>query len=383
MTMDAIAAAATLAAQVRPRADEIEQGRRFPADLAQAMAASGLLRMLVPVELGGHESDPATVARAIETLAEGDASSGWCLMIAATTAMMSARLSPDHAREVFGDANTLPAGVFAPMGRAIDAGDHWRVTGRWKWGSGSQNAHWVAGGAVLMGEGGPQLDADGEPLHRMMLFPAGEVEFIDTWRTSGLCGTGSLDFAVKDILVPKGRSVALHSDPPLASAAVFRFPAFCMLAMGVAAVSIGNARGALADFAAIASASTSQGSRRTLAERNVVQTEFAQVSGSVEAARARYYETIDTLWRAVQAGSIPIADRAHLRLACAHAAQTCAEATRRIYDLGGGAAVFLDSPLQRRFRDAHVITHHIMVAPSVFELAGRVLLGLPTRDALL
>ncbi|WGM38080.1 acyl-CoA dehydrogenase family protein [Caulobacter sp. NIBR1757] len=382
--MDPIALAEGLRDQVRPRADEIEQARRFPPDLAQALSGSGLLRMLVPADLGGLQSDPFTVARAIETLAEGDASSGWCLMIAATTAMMSARLSPEHAKEVFGDPNTLAAGVFAPMGRAIDAGDHWRVSGRWKWGSGSQNAQWVAGGAVLMGEGGPQLDEGGEPLHRMMLFPADQVEFIDTWRTSGLCGTGSLDFAVKDVLVPKGRSVALHSDPPLAGAAVFRFPAFCMLAMGIAAVAIGNARGALADFAAIAQSSTSQGSRRTLAERNVVQSEFAQVSGLVEAARARYFETIATLWRAVQTGGpIPITDRANLRLACAHAAQACAEATRRVYDLGGGAAVFLDSPLQRRFRDAHVMTHHIMVAPSVFELAGRVLLGLPTRDALL
>ncbi|MDB5468874.1 MAG: hydrolase [Caulobacter sp.] len=382
--MDPIAVAEGLRDQVRARAEEIEQARRFPPDLARALSASGLLRMLVPASLGGLESDPATVARAIETVAEGDASSGWCLMIAATTAMMSARLSPDHAAEVFGDPSTLAAGVFAPMGRAADAGDHWRVTGRWKWGSGSQNAGWVAGGAVLMGEGGPQLDADGEPLHRMMLFPAGEVEFIDTWRTSGLCGTGSLDFAVKDLLVPKGRSVALHADPPLAAAAVFRFPAFSMLALGIAAVTLGNARGALADFAAVAKASTSQGSRRTLAERNVVQSEFAQVSGLVGAARARYYQAIETLWRAVQAGgAIPITDRAHLRLACAHAAQACAEATRRVYDLGGGAAVFLDSPLQRRFRDAHVITHHIMVAPSVFELGGRVLLGLPTRDALL
>lgn len=376
--------ATAFAGQVRPRAEEIEQARRFPPDLAQALAASGLLRMLVPADLGGLESDPATVARAIETVAEADASSGWCLMIAATTAMMSARLPAPHAAEVFGDANGLAAGVFAPMGRAIDAGDHWRVTGRWKWGSGSQNAQWVAGGAVLMGEGGPQMDEAGEPLHRMMLFPADQVEFIDTWRTSGLCGTGSLDFAVKDLLVPKGRSVALHADPPLAAAEVFRFPAFCMLALGIAAVTLGNARGALSDFAAVAAASTSQGSRRTLAERNVVQAEFAQTSALVEAARARFYGAIDTLWRAVQAGgAIPIEDRAHLRLACAHAAQACAEATRRVYDLGGGAAVFLDSPLQRRFRDAHVITHHIMVAPSVFELAGRVLLGLPTRDSLL
>ena len=382
--MNPVDAARAFATQVRPRAGEIEQARRLPPDLAQALAASGLLRMLVPAGMGGLESDPATVVRAIETVAEADASSGWCLMIAATTAMMSARLAPPHAAEVFGDPMTLAAGVFAPMGRAVDAGDHWRVTGRWKWGSGSQNAAWIAGGAMLMGEGGSQLDAQGQPLHRMIFFPAGEVEFIDTWRTSGLCGTGSLDFAVKDLLVPKGRSVALQSDPPLAAAAVFRFPAFGMLAAGIAAVAIGNARGALADFAAVAATSSSQGSQRSLAERNVVQSEFAQLTGEVEAARARFHEAIDMAWRAVQAdGAASLTDRAHLRLACAHAAKACAEAARRTYDLGGGAAVFLDSPLQRRFRDAHVITHHIMVGPSIFELAGRVLLGLPTRDELL
>jgi hypothetical protein len=49
----------------------------------------------------------------------------------------------------------------------------------------------------------------------------------------------------------------------------------------------------------------------------------------------------------------------------------------------GGSAVYLDNDLQRRFRDANVITHHVMVAAPIFELAGRVLLGQPTRDALI
>ncbi len=384
MSMNPVEVAQTFQDELRARALEIEQARRLPADIARKLAQAGLFRMLIPASLGGHQSDPATVAGAIETLAEADASTGWCLMIGATTAMLTARLPRDLAAEIVADPQVICGGVFAPMGRAVDDGDHWRVTGRWKWGSGSQNCAWLSGGAVLMGEGGPLTDAHGQPLHRMMIFPAGEAELIDTWRTSGLCGTGSLDIAVKDILVPKARSVALQSDPPIAEGAVFRFPAFGMLAMGIAAVALGNARGALADFAAMAQSSSSQGSQRSLGERNVVQAEYAQVSGAVEAARARFYETIDILWRAVQSGRTPaIADRARLRLACAHAAQTCADGARRIYDLGGGAAVFLDSPLQRRFRDAHVITHHIMVAPSVFELAGRVLLGLPTRDDLI
>ena len=189
------------------RAPEIEQARRLPADLAAKLAGAGLFRMLIPSGIGGLQSDPLTVAQAIESLAEGDASAGWCLMIGATTAMLSARLPQDLAAEMFADPAVITGGVFAPMGRAVDAGDHWRVTGRWKWGSGSQNCRWLAGGAMLMGEGGPMLDPAGAPLHRMMIFEAADVELIDTWRTSGLCGTGSLDLAVKDMAVPKARSV--------------------------------------------------------------------------------------------------------------------------------------------------------------------------------
>jgi hypothetical protein len=52
-----------------------------------------------------------------------------------------------------------------------------------------------------------------------------------------------------------------------------------------------------------------------------------------------------------------------------------------MYDLGGGSSVFLSSPLQRRFRDAHVATQHLMVAPPTYELVGRVLMGLPVDKA--
>lgn len=382
--MDTVAAARSLQAEIRARAGEIEDGRRMPADLAANIAEAGLFRMLVPTAFGGLETEPAKVIETIETLAEADASAGWCLMIAATTAMLSARLPRDLAAGVYSDPRVITGGVFAPMGKAVDDGDHWRVSGRWKWTSGGQNCSWLAGGALLMGEAGPMMDADGQPMHRMMIFPAGEVTLIDTWRTSGLCGTGSLDMAVKDLRVPKGRSVALQSDPVITGGAVFRFPTFGMLASGVAAVALGNAKGALDAFAALASGSASQGSQRKLAERGVVQTEFARASGTVQAARASLLAAIDAAWAEVKdGGETQLITRARLRLACAHAAQASADATRTVYDLGGGAAVFLDNELQRRFRDGHVITHHAMVAPAIFELAGRVLLGLPTRDSLL
>ena len=380
MTFNAITAVQSLTDEVARRAPEIESVRRLPADLAQKMAKAGLFRMLLPASLGGHDTSPVQIGLAIETLAQADASAAWCLMIGATTGAMSNRMPAGMAREVFGSAEGITAGVFAPMGKAVEDGDHWIVSGRWQWGSGSQNAGWIAGGAMLMGPDGPLLDEDGRPLHRMMIFPAAEVELIDTWRTAGLCGTGSLDFQVKDVRVPKARSVALQSDPVTVDTPLAQFPIFCMLALGVAAVALGNARGALLAAGNAAQTKKAAGSQRAMAERNVVQADFARAVAKLSAARAHYFETVGVLWASVQAGGEGgLEPRNRLRLACAHAAEVGAEVSKVAYDMMGGSAVYLDNDLQRRFRDANVITHHAMVSPAIYELTGRVLLGLPTR----
>ena len=49
-----------------------------------------------------------------------------------------------------------------------------------------------------------------------------------------------------------------------------------------------------------------------------------------------------------------------------------------MYEAGGGSAIYDTNPLQRRFRDVHVATQHMMVAPAIWELSGRLLLGVPT-----
>jgi alkylation response protein AidB-like acyl-CoA dehydrogenase len=270
------------------------------------------------------------------------------------------------------------------MGRAVEDGDTYVVTGRWKWASHTQNCRWIAAGAMIMDGDKPRLDAEGQPLHRMMVFSADQVELHDTWYTAGLAGTGSVDFSVREARVPKSRSVALQSDGPRVKGAAFAFPAFGLLAMGIAAVALGNARAALLAAGQQATAKSPEGSQRTLAERNTTQAEYAQAVAALSAARALFYEAVGLCWHAAQSGGgIPQDLRARLRLACTHAARTCADVSRTAYDLLGGQAVFLDSELQRRWRDANVMTHHVMVAPASWELAGRVLLGQPTRDSML
>lgn len=365
--------------ELSARAAEMETARRLPADLAAKLANAGFFRMVTPKSLGGLECAPREIVETIEALSAANASAGWCVMIGATTALNAAYMAGEQAREIYKDPQIITGGVFAPMGRAEIDGDHYRVSGRWQWGSGSANCTWLCGGCVVFENGEMKRLPNGQPDARMMVFPATDAVLHDTWHVMGLRGTGSGDIEVKDIRVPLGRSVSLMADTPRETGPLYKFPAFGLLALGVCAVALGNARGSLDTFRTLATTKKSQGSSKTLSERQPVQSAFSEAEARWRAARALLLAEIDRVWEIANApGAIPVEARSDLRLACTHVTRTCADVCRALYDLGGGAALFESSPLQRQFRDSHAITQHIATAPTTMELTGRILFGLPT-----
>ncbi len=376
---DPAARARELAPHVRARADEIEAARKLPADLHRTLAAAGFYRCWAPRECGGLELPVWPVAELFEALATADGSVAWCTFIACTSATALATLPADTARAVFAPSETtLLSGVFAPLGVAEKDGDGFRVTGRWPFGSGTQNADWVLAGCRLQENGAPMTRSGGAPRTHMVLVPAREVEFLDTWHVSGLCGTGSTDFALANVHVPAERVVGYlrerAPDRPL-----FRFPNFTLLALGIGMVGLGLARAAIEELTALAGAKRPTGSARTLAERPAVQSAVAESEAELRAARAFLREAVDAAWARAENGEpVPVALRRDLRLATSHAARVSARVALRMYELGGATSIYRRSPLQRIFRDAHVATQHLMVAPPTFELAGRMFLGLPT-----
>ena len=377
-------AVAMLLPGIAARADEIEQARRLPADIALSLARAGVFNMVRPKSLAGLEMAPLDLVSVLHAIARAEASTGWCAMIGATTAINAAYLPHDVAAQVYSDPHSITGGVFAPMGRADDMGDHYQVTGRWQWGSGSANCDWLCGGAMVFKDGELQRFANGAPYHRMMIFPAHDVELLDTWHVMGMKGTGSGDIAVKDVVVPKARSVSLIADTPVEQGALYRFPVFGLLAMGVASVALGNAAGAMDEIKALVCAKKPQGGQRTMAERSVVQTDLMRAEAKLSAAEAFFRESIAICWEgATTRGELSPEERARLRLAATYATETAADVARTAFTIGGGSAVYMTSSLQRRFRDAHVATQHIATASSVYELVGRVALGLPTDMAML
>lgn len=369
---------------IAARAEETEKARRLPADLAAKLAAAGAFNLSKPAALGGLELSPLDFMKIIATVAEADASAGWCVMIAVTSTLGAAYLPERAAREIFGLDDVITGGVFAPMGKAEDRGDHYLLSGQWQWGSGSANCSWLGGGAMIFKDGELQKFDNGAPYHRMLFFPAKEASLIDSWHVAGLKGTGSGDFSVEGLAVPKDRSVSFVSDQPRDSGALYKFPLFGLLALGVSSVALGNARAALEEIRNIAIHKKTPGGGRSMAQRATVQAELARATAHLGGAFGYLENTISECWAEAQGnGEISANDRANLRLACAHATEISAEICKTAYTLGGGAAVYSDNSLQRRFRDAHVATQHIATAPAVFELAGRILLDQPVDMAML
>ena len=367
-----------LAAIAAEHAEASAAERRLAEPVVAALREAGLFRALVPAQLGGLELEPQAFLDAVRALAQGDAAAAWIVAVCGTGGMLSAYLEPGAAREVYGEGQ-VAAGVFAPRGRAVPDGDDLVVTGRWSFASGSAHADWLMVGC-LVGEGDQvERTPQGAPDVRLVLFPRAAFQVHDTWDVAGLRGTGSNDISLDGARAPRARSASLITQRPVIASPLHAFPAFGLLALSIASVTLGIARGATGDLIELAGGKTPTGSARPLAARPDTQARVARAQANVDAAQAVVEAAVASAWATAQAGApISVGERSALRRAATHATEVSAQVTSDMYALGGGTSVYASSPLQRRHLDVHVATQHALVSPATWELAGRLALGLET-----
>jgi indole-3-acetate monooxygenase len=370
-TAPVVSRAREIAVLARGMADQIDAGRRLPAELVGALRDSGLLRAGAPVEVDALELPAGTALRCAEEVARGDASAGWCVSIAITASLLVAYLPPVSRDELFGDGRGVAAGVWAPQGKARRVPGGVVVSGRWAFCSGITHADVLFAGCVL------------EDRPAVVALPTEQLQVLDTWYTLGLRGTGSHDTVADEVFVPNERVLSIF-DGPVIDRPLYRFPPFGFFAACITAAAMGNARAAIDDFVDLAGTKKGVAASRTLAERSTIQVAVASAESSLEAARAGYYQAIDAAWQASQDGpSVPLEARTRLRLAATHGVRVSADVVRTMYDLAGGSAIYDGAPLQRRFRDAFTATAHFQVNEASRELPGRILLGQTTEAAML
>lgn len=363
---------------IRARRAEIEEGRRLPRDLADALKQTRIFALSVPRVIGGEEASPLEFMRVIEAVSTADGSAGWCAMVGIGNNVAAGYMSEAGAREVFADPTAPLAGIAAPAGAATRVDGGVRVSGRWPFASGISHARWLWAGCLVMQDGAPRMTARGPEIVHVCI-PVNDVEVHDTWHVSGLCGTASHDFSADEVFVPEQRMFALldpsgHRPEPL-----YQMPPLPLFVFQVPCVSLGIARAALDELNALAQIKVPSLYSAVLADKAVAHVEVARAEVALGSARAYLYETVERIWETVVAGDAPAPrDIALGRAAATHAAETGATVARTVGTLAGGSAIYSSSPLQRHVRDADAVAHHFTMAPHIWEEAGRVVLGRET-----
>lgn len=186
---------------VRDSEDVIENERRVPDEITDALYESGMYRAFLPRELGGLEAHPVDWLEAVEALSHINGSVGWLCMLHTGQTWASR----DAMTRVLAEDRWIIAGNGGRAGgtaRAVEGG-YW-VSGRWPFSSGSPEATHLFGLCVLHDDDGNEVlsPKDGAPWFVVPYFRQEDVTRYDTWDGLGLRGTGSGDFSVDNVFVP-------------------------------------------------------------------------------------------------------------------------------------------------------------------------------------
>ncbi len=374
--------ARALVPTLRARATETDLLRRLPDETIAELHASGIFRMLQPKRVGGSELPYRSLVEIGAILAEGCGSTSWVATNLASHHWMLAMWPKEAQDEVWGASpdDLIGSALVFPSGKAVAVDGGYRLSGRWPFSSGVDPSRWNFVGGIVH-------DARGKPVEqRIFLVAARDYRVIDTWFATGLRGTGSKDIEMDDVFVPTHRALPLAAlaggtvpGSAVNPAPLYRLPVLGLFAFVVSGVSLGLARGAIADYTQSIKARQGTYSGRRLAELANLQLKVGEASALADTAEALMLKGCDEAQALIESGAaLTVEQKARWRRDGAYAASLCTEAVSMLFAATGGGGVYLDQPIQRAFRDAQAANAHYALSWDVNGTQwGRIALGLP------
>jgi indole-3-acetate monooxygenase len=380
-----VQAAADLRSIIRRYHDEVEREQRLPKALVAQFHAAGFYSMVIPRELGGLQVDPLTYLRVVELLAESVGSVGWNVANNSIGQLVTLGLPEEGVREVYAHgADTVIAGTAVQGGgQAIPVDGGYRVTGRWRFGSGCQESSWMLGSFQILDGDQVRRSPDGTSSYWRGVFPRSEAHVVDgSWDVTGLRGTGSFDWTVEDVFLPE-RRVMVHAGVPLDNqwsrwpGITYAMPAQAWVGPHHSAVITGIARAGIDALIALAGDKTPRGRTGLLCENPQVQDAVGRADAILNAGRVYRSAMIADMWNTIAAGQETTREqRARCRLAAVYAADSARNAMDLMYRHGGSTSFERPSRLAECWRDLHVVGQTVTLAPEWYPIGGRVYLGM-------
>lgn len=378
--------AKVIADVARARAMETEKARHVSAELIGMMRDADLFKIMQPRAYGGYELGYDVFLEAVATIASGDGSTGWVYSLGAVHQWLIACYPQEAQHEVWSkDPGAIAAVSYAPAGKAVAAPGGYRISGRWSFASGCDNASWgVLGGIIPLDGGGVKPG--------FFLLPKADYLIDDDWFTMGLCGTGSKTIVVSDAFVPAYR-VATFADlltgqgpgTKVNTNPLYRQPMLAVVPNCLSGPALGMARGALQAFTEQVSGRTTRGAvaggNKRMAEFATVQMRVAEATASIDAAQLMMHRDLRETFETVEQGlQVDVAMRMRNRLTHTFSTRLLTQAVDAVFLAAGGSALGLQHPVQRFWRDIHAASSHISLNwDAVSAMYGQHVFGLEPR----
>jgi alkylation response protein AidB-like acyl-CoA dehydrogenase len=322
------------------------------------------------------ETDPVTRALVVEEIGRHDSAAAWTLENPLDWAFFCCRLPDAGAEEIYSrGADILIAAQFGRPLQATSTNGGYRISGRAPFVSNCYDADWISSTVLV--------DADDsvrdEPEMRMVYFPRGDSQIIDTWDAMGMRGTGSNDISVTDVYVPRSRTFPMVPDFEPGShyrGPLYRLPVVGAAAGGIPTPMLGVARRALDEVTQLARTKTPVASNGLLRERASAQLQLGRAEAILRSGRSLLLGTLSDAWGRCIDGEIhSLEQKADLLLAMTHAMSSAVQAVELACNIAGTTALRAASPLERCFRDVQTMRHHVFASEQRYGTFGQVRLG--------
>jgi alkylation response protein AidB-like acyl-CoA dehydrogenase len=368
---DLVARAAAVGTEIAAHAGRHDTDGTFVEEGLRALREAGLLALAVPVELGGLGATIRQVAMFQRELAH------YCGSTALATAMhhhVVAFTAWRYRRDMPGAEATLRrvaaegivlvstggADFTQPRGEATKVEGGYRVSGRKVFAS--QSSH----GTVMSTMFAFDDPEQGRRVLNMAVPVASEgVQVLDNWDTLGMRGTASNDIVLEDVFVPDERVLANRPhgvvDPPLQVIASIAMPIIAAVYLGIAEA---------AHEAAVQAAGAK-------AHDATIQRQVGLMAHRLQVASWALDGALDI----VGDDPTPSIERfAAVMAAKREIALAGVEVCDLAMEVGGGAAFFKGSVIERSYRDIRAAKFHPLTPEQTLVHAGRRALGLPVDE---
>lgn len=336
--------------------------------VVQAWKDAGLYGVLLPTQFGGAGIDDATYIEIAEEIARQDASAGWVYANHQTGTLFPGMLLDEETfRELLGpNGDGIACGFGAPTGPFGTAkrveGGYLVQTGPRPFGSGSQHANRVVARVALIDDDDQMIVGDdGNPVVVYIWVDRSNIEWLNDWNSSGLAGTGSGSYRVKEHVL-EARWMGTDKEIRFSEDPAFAQGFWPVSGLHHAGVGLGLAKRTLEEIA-----KSVRGRRRgevpALDQYPLFQADFVRIESEYQAARAFILDAFREVWEAAIEGRVAELHAARIEQANLHLHRALEDIVSTAMLWAGSDVIPKDGIFARLNANARVAMNHLLVGP--------------------